>query len=138
MVVISCAVRFWQEHRSNVAIFRLQSSITNEVSVLRRERKTAPAAELVPGDMVILSSGDLVPADCLVIQSTFLRIGQSQWTGESKPAAKSPSTAGEKAHGSVFDQNNVVLMGTGVVSGSCVAMVLRTGSSERLLRTFQH
>lgn len=136
MVVISCAVRFWQEHRSSVAIFRLQSSITNEVTVLRRERKTIPAAELVPGDIAMLSSGDLVPADCLVIQSTFLRVGQSQWTGESKPATKSPSIAGEKAQGTVFDQNNVILMGTGVVSGSCVAMVLRTGRSEDLTRTF--
>lgn len=132
MVAISCAVRFWQEHRSSVAIFRIQSSITNEVTVFRRERKAIPAAELVPGDVAILSSGALVPADCLVIQSTFLRIGQSQWTGESKPVTKSPCLAGEKAQGSVFDQNNLILMGTGVVSGSCVAMVLRTGRSKTL------
>lgn len=130
MVFISCTVRFWQEYRSSVAIFRLQSSITTAVKTLRGEVKMVPAADLVPGDVIKLSPGDTVPADCLILESSFLRVSQSQWTGESDPAPKCPSVSGEKGQDSVFDLGNIVLMGTGVVAGHGMAVVLRTGSGK--------
>lgn len=127
MVVISCSVRFWQEYRSSVAVFRLQSSVTTAVRVRRQGESTVEGRTLVPGDIILLSPGDVVPADCLVIESSFLRITQSQWTGESEPVSKSHLPNGEKELLSVFDLSNIVLMGTGVVSGHSVALVLRTG-----------
>lgn len=128
MVVISCVVRFWQEYRSNLAVFKLQSSVTTDVRVRRQEELSVQAPQLVPGDIVLLSPGDIIPADCLIVESSFLRISQSQWTGESDPVSKSPMSNGEKTELSVFDLSNIVLMGTGVISGTGAALVLRTGN----------
>jgi len=140
MVVISCAVRFWQEYRSALAMFKLQASISTSFKVRRPtirdevlDKHPAPteaevsANDLVSGDVVLLSPGAVVPADCLVLESSFLRIGQSTWTGESEPAAKMPIQDGGKDDSPIFDQANIIFMGTSVVSGSGAALVLRTG-----------
>lgn len=149
MVVISVVVRFWQEYRSSVAVFRLQSSITNDVKVLRQpsslpathalpaklspdaaspEARTVPECHLVPGDVVLLGPGSVVPADCIILEASFLRVSQSTWTGESEPVAKAPVADGGDKEASLFDLANVVFMGTSVVSGNGVALVLRTGA----------
>ncbi|PHH81795.1 hypothetical protein CDD82_7837 [Ophiocordyceps australis] len=140
MVLISVLVRFWQEYRSSVAVFRLQSSITNKLSVRRqatgeavfsdsvkRSEKLVAEKDLVPGDIVLLGPGCVVPADCLIVESSFLRISQSTWTGENEPVAKMASTTGDK-EATLFDLINIAFMGTSVVSGNGVALVLRTGS----------
>lgn len=129
MVSISVIVRFWQEYRSGLAVFRLQMSITTSVRVRRREIEThIPTSELVPGDIVLLCPGDVVPADCMVLEASFLRISQSQWTGESAPVSKLSVDNGHKTDGSLFDLSNICFMGTGVVSGNAAVVVLRTGS----------
>ncbi|OAQ96270.1 hypothetical protein LLEC1_02235 [Akanthomyces lecanii] len=129
MVSISVIVRFWQEYRSGLAVFRLQMSIKTAVRVRRREVEThVPTSELVPGDIVLLAPGDIVPADCLVLEGSFLRISQSQWTGESAPVSKFAATGGDKNDGSLFDLSNICFMGTGVVSGKATVVILRTGS----------
>ncbi|KAJ4154756.1 hypothetical protein LMH87_000035 [Akanthomyces muscarius] len=128
MVSISVIVRFWQEYRSGLAVFRLQMSIKTAVRVRRREVEThVPTSELVPGDIVLLAPGDIVPADCLILEGSFLRISQSQWTGESAPVSKLASTGGDKTDGSLFDLSNICFMGTGVVSGKATVVLLRTG-----------
>ncbi|TQV95429.1 Mg-transporting ATPase [Cordyceps javanica] len=129
MVSISVIVRFWQEYRSGLAVFRLQMSIKTAVRVRRREVEThLPTSELVPGDIVLLAPGDVVPADCLVLEASFLRVSQSQWTGESAPVSKVASSSGDKTDGSLFDLCNICFMGTGVVSGNATVVILRTGS----------
>ncbi|KAJ3499081.1 hypothetical protein NLG97_g607 [Lecanicillium saksenae] len=129
MVAVSVIVRFWQEYRSGLAVFRLQMSIKTAVRVRRREAETyMPTSELVPGDIVLLSPGDVVPADCMVLEASFLRISQSQWTGESAPVSKLASSAGDKTDGPLFDLSNICFMGTGVVSGNATVVILRTGS----------
>ncbi|KAM3456569.1 hypothetical protein BB8028_0003g10490 [Beauveria bassiana] len=128
MVTISVLVRFWQEYRSGLAVFRLQMSIKTAVRVRRREGEThMPTSELVPGDIVLLAPGDVVPADCLLLETSFLRISQSQWTGESAPVSKLAVAGGDKADGSLFDLTNICFMGTGVVSGNATVVILRTG-----------
>ena len=127
MVSISVLVRFWQEYRSSLAVFKLQSTLSTSVRAQRKGFKNVQTAELVPGDIVTFSPGDIVPADCLVLEASFLRISQSQWTGESSPAAKSAASSGEKSESSLFDLGNICLMGTGVVSGNATVLVLRTG-----------
>ncbi|POR35461.1 Magnesium-transporting ATPase, P-type 1 [Tolypocladium paradoxum] len=141
MVVISVLVRFWQEYRSSVAVFRLQSSITNKQKVRRQPpsvealvgkvhdsvEKAVVEKDLVPGDIVVLSPGSVVPADCLVLEASFLRISQSTWTGENEPVAKVATSIGDK-EATLFDLVNIAFMGTSVISGNGLALVLRTGA----------
>lgn len=142
MVTISVLVRFWQEYRSSIAVFRLQSSVTCDLKVRRQHAKAGSLKllgessekivtekELVPGDVVVLSPGSVVPADCLILEATFLRVSQSTWTGESEPVVKTMCSAGEK-ESIVFDLSNIAFMGTSVVSGHGLALVLRTGSGK--------
>lgn len=142
MVVISVLVRFWQEYRSSVAVFKLQASVSSNLEVRRQcnmivdqklptpsesTRKTIAEADLVPGDIVLLSPGSVMPADCLILESNFLRVSQSTWTGESDPVSKTGNISGEKGT-SLFDLSNIAFMGTSVISGNGVALVLRTGA----------
>lgn len=142
MVCISVFVRFWQEYRSSVAVFKLQSSVSCNLQVRRQpdmvlvskdfcpsesNEKVLSEKDLVPGDIVVLSPGSLMPADCLILESSFLRISQSTWTGENEPVAKVSSVSGEKGT-TLFDLSNIAFMGTSVISGNGAALVLRTGS----------
>ena len=143
MVVISVLVRFWQEYRSNLAVFKLQSSITNSQQVRRQHPKAealigkahAPVhkpvmeKDLVPGDIVLLSPGSVVPADCMILEASFLRISQSTWTGENEPVAKVATSIGDK-EATLFDLVNIAFMGTSVISGNGLALVLRTGAGK--------
>src|SRR5437667_847075 len=101
MIIISCAVRFWQEYRSNVAAVKLQSSVTTDIRVRRQigkiDQKQGPfqisevtldQKYLVPGDVILISRGDSVPADCLIIEASILQVSQSSLTGESEPVRK--------------------------------------------------
>ncbi|KAM5374768.1 hypothetical protein ACJZ2D_006262 [Fusarium nematophilum] len=143
MVVISCIVRFWQEYRSGMAIFRLQASITSNFKVRRQpsnskvtDKQHSPTEmnvsgiDLVPGDVVLLAPGAIVPADCLILESSSLRISQSTWTGESEPAPKVANFDGNKDEFSLFDLGNLAFMGTNIVSGTGVGLVLRTGDGK--------
>ena len=146
MIVISCAVRFWQEYRSNVAAVKLLNSVTTDVVVRRQIFSSPPslvksmdkAAEstditidekdLVPGDILCINPGDSISADCMVLQSSHLQISQSSLTGESESARKTNATQVD-AMKSIFELDNIVFMGTSVTSGSGLALVLRTGDN---------
>ncbi|KID84214.1 magnesium-translocating P-type ATPase family protein [Metarhizium guizhouense ARSEF 977] len=143
MVIISVAVRFWQEYRSSLAVFKLQASVSCNLDVRRQPNmslsqkvstpsseassKTVAEQDLVPGDVVVLSPGSVMPADCLILEASFLRVSQSTWTGENDPVPKTPSVSGEKGT-TLFDLSNIAFMGTSVISGNGVALVLRTGA----------
>jgi Mg2+-importing ATPase len=152
MVLISCVVRFWQEYQSGMAVFRLQSSITSKFRVRRPpcnststdkqqhslNEITVAGGDLVPGDVVILVPGAVVPADCLILESSFLRISQSTWTGESEPVLKVKGSNDLKDEFSLFDLGNLALMGTSIVSGHGTGLVLRTGDGRRKNQRFIH
>ncbi|KAG6028192.1 hypothetical protein E4U19_001639 [Claviceps sp. Clav32 group G5] len=136
MVFISVLVHFWQKYRSSVAIFKLQASIIlvldQKFSTPRESSfKIVAEADLVPGDIVSLSPRSVVPADCLILESSFLRSSQSTWTGENDPVPKTGNVSGEKGS-SFFDLSGIAFMGTSVISGNGVALVLRTGCRLRL------
>ena len=134
MVFISCVIRFWQEYKSNVAVIRLLSSVTTEVTVRRREgvkdtELAIDVSELVPGDIILLNPGDSVPADCLLLETSHLQIAQSSLTGESEPVSKTNKLIPGKSNEALFDLDNIAFMGTSVISGSATGLVVATGDN---------
>ncbi len=128
MVLISGALRFVQESRSGSAAEKLLAMITTTCTVTRKDREKIeiPMEELVVGDIVHLSVGDMVPADLRILDAKDLFVSQASLTGESEPVEKTPVQAGERQP-SVTDYRNIAFMGSSVISGSAAAVVLRTG-----------
>ncbi len=149
MVILSTGMRFIQERRSNHAAQKLKALVSNDATVIRRDLSAAaPDAQryfavnlqikpphqaeiaiklLVPGDIVVLSAGDMIPADCRIIGANDLFISQSAMTGESLPVEKFPDA---RSRGDdPLEMKNLVFMGTNVVSGSATALVLTTGNA---------
>ena len=135
MVLLSSLLRFFQEYRSNRAAEALKGMVKTTATVERQiEGETAIATvrteldikELVPGDIVLLSAGDMIPADCRILQSKDLFVSQAMLTGESLPVEKTAHSAG--AHVAALELENICFMGTNVVSGSARAMVVATGN----------
>ncbi|HEX7368976.1 MAG TPA: magnesium-translocating P-type ATPase [Rhodanobacteraceae bacterium] len=140
MVVISVVLNFTQEFRSSRAAEQLKAMVRNTATVTRRasdghsERIEVPVIELVAGDIVHLSAGDMVPADLRLLSAKDLFISQAILTGESLPVEK---TAPEHAHrrderGDALDLPTVCFMGTNVVSGAATAVVVATGPRSYL------
>ncbi|CZR54868.1 related to PMR1-Ca++-transporting P-type ATPase located in Golgi [Phialocephala subalpina] len=137
MVVLSCGVRFWQEYKSSIAAIKLQNSVTTNVRVRRQVQGTSTEEvvnekTLVPGDVLFVDPGDAIPADCLLLEAHNLSISQSSLTGESEPQRKSAIVAVDKTSNELFDLENIILMGTSAISGSGLALVLRTGDNAFL------
>ena len=136
MVVLATLIKFFQERRSNLAAQALKEQVSNTATVRRRgdedtdartgASREIPIKELVPGDVVLLSAGDMVPADCRVMTATDLFLGQSAMTGESLPVEKFPAAGA--AESSALELDNLVFMGTNVISGAATAVVLATGN----------
>jgi len=90
MVMLSSLLRFWQEYTSNRAAEELKSMVKTTATVIRQDkgRFEINIIDLVPGDIVFLSAGDMIPADCRIIQSKDLFVSQAMLTGESLPLEK--------------------------------------------------
>ncbi len=137
MVALSTGVRFVQEGRSHRAAEGLRSLVTNTATVIRRGTGASlpqeiALRELVAGDIVALSAGDMIPADCRVLSARDLFVAESAMTGESLPVEKfvqpaTPASAASPDRGA-FEQRNLVFMGTNVISGTATALVVATGS----------
>lgn len=129
MIVVSGLISFIQEFRNNRAAEKLKSMITTKVNVYREGRNVEiPLKEVVPGDIVLLSAGTMIPADCRVIESVDLFISESMLTGESLPVEKRPSPLKNAESTPLLELENLCFMGTNVVSGSAKAVVVNTGS----------
>ncbi|NVD74713.1 magnesium-translocating P-type ATPase [Duganella sp. BJB1802] len=128
MVVLSSLLAFVQEHRSDLAAERLRSMVATTASVLRDgQAGDLPLAALVPGDIVRLSAGALVPADLRILSSRDLFVSQSALTGEALPVEKhgqALAAAGLPA----LELGNIAFMGSTVVSGTASALVVATGA----------
>ena len=131
MVVLSTLLRFWQEAKSNKAADALKAMVSNTATVLRRDepkRFELPIKQLVPGDLIVLSAGDMIPADCRVLSAKDLFVSQAAMTGESMPVEKFAHQ--QDAHTrNPLDLDNILFMGTNVVSGAATAVILATGNS---------
>jgi Mg2+-importing ATPase len=140
MVGISVVLSFTQEFRSSRAAEKLKAMVRNTATVTRRasdghsEQIEVPVAELVVGDIVHLGAGDMVPADLRLLSAKDLFISQAILTGESLPVEKSVPVAhaDAAAYGDPLELPGICYMGTNVVSGSAVAVVLATGARSYL------
>jgi len=132
IVVANAILGFVQEYRAERSIEALKQMIAPEARVIRngQERKV-PAAELVPGDLVILEEGDRVPADLRLLQTANLEIEESSLTGESVPVRKSEKTIdSEKV--ALGDARNIAYLGTSVTRGRGRGVVIRTGMATEM------
>jgi Mg2+-importing ATPase len=130
MVLISVILRFVEEFRSNQAAEKLKQLVTNTATVIRKEtgRTEINFEEIVPGDIIYLSAGDMIPADCRVIQSKDLFVNQSVLTGESLPVEKTDATVNSIEYTSPFELPNICFMGTNVISGTAIVVAINTGA----------
>jgi sodium/potassium-transporting ATPase subunit alpha len=125
VVLINGVFSFWQEYRAERAIRALEKLLPQQVMVRRNGAQTQiPAEELGPGDIICLSSGGKVPADCRVLTASGLRVNNSTITGEAMPHSR---TADVSAEPELIHSGNVLLAGTTLVSGETTAVVFATG-----------
>ncbi|MBF2342130.1 magnesium-translocating P-type ATPase [Listeria welshimeri] len=128
MILASGVLGFIQTSRAERASYALKNMVKNKVNVIRDDTMvTLNQDEIVPGDLIEISAGDIIPADARVISATDLLINQSALTGESIPAEK--FVEDKRANPEIFERENLLFMGTDVLSGHGRAVVLRTGSS---------
>lgn len=130
IVSLSSSLQFFQENRAEKASEELSKKVAITATVVRDGNKQElPTSQLVPGDIVLLSGGDIVPAGCRIIQSKDLFVDQSALTGESLPVEKMPGVVSKGKVQDSGEWTNYLFMGTSVVSGSASAVVTRTGRS---------
>lgn len=149
MVMLSTLLRYWQESKSNQAADALKAMVSNTATVLRNQvsyddlasiqqrygievkyqkntQFELPIQYLVPGDVILLSAGDMIPADCRILTAKDLFVSQAAMTGESMPVEKFPAQK-DTTINNALELENIVFMGTNVVSGSARAVVVSTG-----------
>ena len=138
IILVSSLLGFWQERSASDAVRKLLAIVQTKATVFRDGRQEEiPVDTVVPGDIVKVNAGDLIPGDCLVLESSDLFVNEASLTGETYPAEK---TVGILPQGTPLSQRtNSLFMGTNVVSGSANAVVVGTGTetefgkvSERL------
>ncbi len=128
IIIISGLISYRNERKSSIAIRKLLEIIHTKTSVIRDgEQKEIGSEDIVPGDIVLFKAGDIVPADCYLLESKSLLINESSLTGESYPAEK---TAARLTEDTVLSKRtNSLFMGTYTVSGTGKALVVNTGET---------
>src|SRR5262245_49490605 len=127
MIVLGVGLRFVQEARADAAAEKLRAMIQVTATVQRAGRPVEePLARLVPGDVVQLCAGDMIPADVRILTCRDLFVTQASLTGESIPVEKF-ETAGHTDGASALELRNVCFLGTAVESGTATALVVETG-----------
>ncbi|AEH23121.1 ATPase, P-type (transporting), HAD superfamily, subfamily IC [Thermodesulfobacterium geofontis OPF15] len=131
VICINAIFAFVQEYKAEKAIEKLRQMLPFYVKVIRNGiQKEIPAREIVPGDLIILSEGDKIPADARVIESNFLTVNNAPLTGESIPIILTC----EPFKGEIIESNNIAFAGATVVSGSGKAVVFATGMTTEFGR----
>lgn len=122
----SAILSFVQENNAHNAADKLRSQVTLKTTVLRDgQTQSIPTEEVVPGDVVMLSAGSLIPADGVLIEAKDFFVNQSVLTGETFPVEKQPGVVPENA--GLVERTNMVFRGTSVPSGSAKALIVQTG-----------
>ena len=132
LIIVSTLLEFIEEFRSNNASEKLKELVETTATVIRDGKKEKiPLKEVTLSDIIILSAGDMIPADLRVIEAKDLYVGQSSITGESDAVRKLSNTEVNSINDieSVTDLDTICFMGTNVISGSAKAVVIKTGDN---------
>lgn len=135
MVILSTILRFWQEYKASVSSEALQKMVTNTCTAKRDDgtEHEIGISSLVPGDIVKLAAGDMIPADIRIIETKDLFVSQCTLTGESEAIEKRAEASGGDSRGrSIVELENICFMGSNVVSGSATGIVVSTGNNTYL------
>ncbi len=126
IVLGSSLLSFFQEYRASTAVEELKRSLTLTSRVLRDGMdRVFPVSQIVPGDVILLSAGNLIPADGLVIEAQDFLVSEASMTGESFPVEKRPGIIAAQAP--IAERTNTVFLGSSVRSGTARVLVVRTG-----------
>jgi len=132
IVLVSVILDFVQEYRANTAAEALQRRVATRATAFRSGTKQdVEISQLVPGDVIELSAGDIVPADARVISAKDFFVDQSALTGESFPAEKTAESVTTASIADSGQWNNYLFMGTSVTNGTATAVIVRTGASTQ-------
>ena len=133
IVLMSVILDVMQEHQAQNAAERLRQQVSLSAKALRDGQPVdIPVTEIVPGDVILLAAGDLVPADSRLIEGRDLYVDQALLTGEVYPAEKEATPAATEVLRETTFPRNMVFMGSSVVSGTAKALVLATGRKAQL------
>ena len=133
LIVASTLLEFFEEYRSNRAAQKLKELVQTTSTVLRDgEEVNIPIKEVTVEDIVLLSAGSMIPADLRIIEAKDLYVGQSSLTGESDAVRKEPNSllnneAEETVIDNISDMDTICFMGTSVITGSGIGVVVKTG-----------
>jgi calcium-translocating P-type ATPase len=132
VIVVNSLFSFAQVYRAERALAALEKRLPHQITVLRNGAfALRPVADIVPGDVVALEAGDLVPADCRLIEAFGVRVNNATVTGESSPLARDAQPGREE---SILLSPNILLAGTTMVSGDAQAVVFATGMNTEFGR----
>ncbi|MEO8259575.1 MAG: cation-transporting P-type ATPase [Acidobacteriota bacterium] len=135
VILINGVFSFWQAYRAGQALATLQQLLPHATKVMRSGAvRQLPATELVPGDVILLEAGDILPADCRLVEAFGVRVNNATITGESVPAWRDAERCDDT---DLMNSRNTLLAGTSVVSGEARALVFATGSHSAFGRIAQ-
>ncbi|HHY94517.1 MAG TPA: magnesium-translocating P-type ATPase, partial [Firmicutes bacterium] len=137
IVLLSGLLSFWQEHKSSDAMAKLLALVQAKARVLREATpQDITVEEVVSGDVVLLSAGDVIPADCLLLEHKDLFVDEAVLTGESYPVEKRSEAV--TAETPLAQRTNVLFMGTHVSSGTGKAVAVQTGRATAFGQISEH
>lgn len=132
IIILSVTLDFIQEFRANAAAEKLRLSVAIKATVVRDGSKMEiPISKVVPGDIILLSAGSLIPADGILLEACDFFVKQALLTGEPYPVEKKPGELPETAT-EIQDASNAVFMGTTVVSGTACQLAVKTGTATAI------
>jgi len=127
MILLSVVLGYVQEHRSSKAVEKLQAMVETNCLVVRGGKETdVPMADIVPGDILVLQAGAIIPADLRLVSAKDFFVSQSSLTGESMPVEKITGPSDISGRG-VIELQNACFQGSNVLSGTARGMVVNTG-----------
>jgi P-type Ca2+ transporter type 2C len=133
VVLLNATMGYVQESRAEAAVAALRAMSAADATVIRDgERRSIPATDIVPGDIIVIEEGDTIPADGRLVESTALQTAEAALTGESLPVTKETQAIADEV--SLGDRHNMVFSGTAATYGHGTAVVTATGMRTEMGR----
>lgn len=136
-VIVNAIMGYIQEQKAENSLESLKSYVTSTVEVLRDNKShEVDSKQITIGDVIILESGDKIPADCRLLEAINLQVDESILTGESKPLTKTPDLITEEVE--IHDRKNMIYSGTNIINGKAKALVVKIGDDTELGKIAQN